>query len=215
MPDSSVTIALSKGRILREAMPLLARAGIVPEEDPAESRRLVIGGNPPGVRFLVVRAADTGTYVRFGAADIGIIGKDLLLEEGGDDLYELLDLRIARCRMVVAQPASPATGDGPAHGARLRIGTKYPNIARAHFAAKGIMTEPIKLYGSMELAPLVGLADQIVDLVDTGNTLRANGLVEVEQIAEISSRLVVNKAAMKLKQERLKALMRRIESAVS
>ena len=214
MSESPVTIAISKGRILNQSLPLLARAGITPREDPTVSRRLVIDGDPPGVRFLVVRAADTGTYVRFGAADLGIIGKDQLLEEGGEDLYELLDLRIARCRMVVAQPASRTGNDGTGAGTRLRIGTKYPNIARAYFARKGVMTEPIKLYGSMELAPLVGLADQIVDLVDTGNTLRANDLVEVEQVAEISSRLVANKAAMKLKQEPLKALVRRIEGAV-
>lgn len=214
MTRSLITIAVSKGRILDEALPLLHRAGLAPGAHVADSRRLVIDTEAPDVRLMVVRAADTGTYVRFGAADLGIMGKDQLMEEAGADLYELLDLRIARCRMVVAQPESAPPVAGFPRRARVRVGTKYPNVTRAHFARSGILAEPIRLYGSIELAPLVGLADQIVDLVDTGGTLKANGLMEVEHVADISSRLVANKASMKLKQLRMGELVDRLTAAL-
>ncbi len=210
-----LTVALSKGRILDETLPLFAAAGLEPAEDPLKSRKLIIGSNRPDIRFLIIRAADVATYVEFGAADAGVAGKDLLLEHGGEGLYEPLDLGISRCRLVVAEPASLAEGDDPSRWTRLRIATKYPNITRRHFAAKGIQTEIIKLYGSMELAPLVGLADRIVDLVDTGNTMRANGLVEVENIVDVSSRLVVNRAAMKTKPNAVKELVAALRSAVA
>ncbi|MDY6943082.1 MAG: ATP phosphoribosyltransferase [Pseudomonadota bacterium] len=187
-------IALSKGRIFEEAIPLLARVGIEPQEDPARSRRLILATNHPDVTLVVIRATDVPTYVAYGAADVGVAGKDVLMEYEGDGLYEPLDLGIGQCRMVTAGRV-----DAPTPKGRLRIATKYVNTTRRFFATRGQQVEIIKLYGSMELAPLVGLADQIVDLVDTGNTLRANGLVEFERIADISSRLVVNKAAMKVK----------------
>jgi len=199
----SLTIALSKGRILKESLPLLAAAGIEPVDDPDKSRKLILDTNRPEVKLVVIRAADVPTYVQFGAADLGVVGKDVLMENGGEGLYELLDLGIARCRMMVAEPKSLAEADDPQRWTRLRIATKYVNTTRRHFAAKGIQTEVIKLYGSMELAPLAGLADRIVDLVDTGNTLRANGLVEVEHIADISSRLVANTASMRMKHKPL------------
>jgi len=198
-----LTIALSKGRILKESLPLLAAAGIEPVDDPDKSRKLILDTNRPEVKLVVIRAADVPTYVQFGAADLGVVGKDVLMENGGDGLCELLDLGIARCRMMVAEPKSLADADDPQRWTRLRIATKYVNTTRRHFAAKGIQTEVIKLYGSMELAPLAGLADRIVDLVDTGNTLRANGLVEVEHIADISSRLVANTASMRMKHKPL------------
>jgi ATP phosphoribosyltransferase len=196
---TTLTIALSKGRILKESLPLLAAAGISPVDDPDKSRKLILDTNRPEVKLVVIRAADVPTYVQFGAADLGVVGKDVLMENGGEGLYELLDLGIARCRMMVAEPKTLADADDPRQWTRLRIATKYVNTTRRHFAAKGIQTEVIKLYGSMELAPLAGLADRIVDLVDTGNTLRANGLVEVEHIADISSRLVANTASMRMK----------------
>lgn len=202
-----LTIALSKGRILGQSLPLLEAVGICPEEPPEHSRKLIIGTASPGVRILVVRAQDVPTYVEYGAADVGIAGKDVLMEHPGEGLYEPLDLGIARCRLVVAgRPGSAA----PAAG-RMRVATKYVATARAHFAARGQQVEIIKLYGSMELAPLVGLADRIVDLVDTGNTLRANGLVELEPIVDITSRLVVNKAAMKIKHGCIDALLGALE----
>ena len=210
-----LTVALSKGRILDETLPLFAAAGVEPAEDPGASRKLILESGRGGVRFLVIRAADVATYVQYGAADAGVVGKDLLMENGGEGLYELLDLGISRCRMVVAEPAALAAGDDPATWTRLRIATKYPGITRDHFAAKGVQTEIIKLYGSMELAPLVHLADRIVDLVDTGNTLRDNGLVEVEKIADITARLVVNRASMKLKSEALGGLVSRLRGAVA
>ncbi len=210
----SLTIALSKGRILEEILPLLGRAGIEPRESPFESRKLVIETSAPEVKLVIIRAADVPTYVQYGAADLGVAGKDVLMEYGGDGLYELLDLRIAACRLMVAEPARLAEGDDPRQWTRLRIATKYPMITRRHFAAKGIQTDIIKLYGSMELAPLVGLSDRIVDLVGTGQTLRANGLVEVEHIADISAWLVANKASMKMKHAPLKALVRRLSDAV-
>ena len=207
--NAGLTIALSKGRILDASLPLFARLGLEPAEDPARSRKLVLETNEPGVRILVLRATDVPTFVEHGAADVGVAGKDVLLEHPGDGLYEPLDLRIARCRLVVAGlPGEPL----PAR--RLRIATKYVNSALRHFAAKGVQVELIKLYGSMELAPLVGLADRIVDLVDTGNTLRANGLVELEHVADVSSRLIVNKASMKMKSDRIKQLVRRLGEAV-
>lgn len=195
----ALTIAVSKGRVLKECLPLLAAAGIRPAEDPDASRRLILDTSRGDVKLVVLRGTDVPTYVRFGAADLGVVGKDVLMENEGDGLSELLDLGIARCRMAVAEPAALAEADDPRRWTRLRIATKYVNTTRRHFAAKGIQAETIKLYGSMELAPLAGLADRIVDLVDTGNTLRANGLVEVEKIADISSRLIANTASTKLK----------------
>jgi len=210
-----LTVALSKGRILDETLPLFEAVGVVPTEDLSRTRKLIIGTNRDDLRFLLIRASDVATYVQFGAADAGVVGKDLLMEHGGDGLYELLDLGISRCRMVVAEPKALAESDDPAQWSRLRIATKYPNITRQHFSAKGIQTEIIKLYGSMELAPLVGLADRIVDLVDTGSTMLANGLAEVERIADISSRLVVNRASMKVKSERLNELLSALRNSVS
>ena len=207
--QSGITIALSKGRILEASLPLLATLGLEPAEDPSRSRKLVLETNEPGVRLLVLRATDVPTFVEHGAADVGVAGRDVLLEHPGRGLYDPLDLRIARCRLVVAgRPGEPL----PAR--RLRIATKYVNSAARHFAAKGEQVEIIKLYGSMELAPLVGLADRIVDLVDTGNTLRANGLVELEHVADVSSRLIVNKASMKMKAQTIKQLVRRLGEAV-
>lgn len=198
---AALNLALSKGRILEEVLPLLARAGLRPTEDPLTSRRLVFDTNDADLKLTVIRAADVPTYVEFGAADLGIAGRDVLMEYNGNSLYELMDLKIARCRLSVAEPANLAAGDDPRNWTRVRVATKYPNITRKHFAAKGIQTEIIKLYGSMELAPLVGLSDRIVDLVSSGNTLKANGLVEVEHIADISAWLVANRASMKMKRE--------------
>jgi ATP phosphoribosyltransferase len=209
-----LNIALSKGRILEEGLPLLERAGIRPSENPLKSRKLILDTNLPEVKLTIIRAADVPTYVQFGAADLGIAGKDVLMEYEGDGLYELLDLRIARCRMMVAEPRSLASRDDPDSWTRLRIATKYVKTTQRHFAAKGIQTDIIKLYGSMELAPLVGLSDRIVDLVDTGNTLKANGLAEVEHIADISAWLVANRASMKMKQQALKSLVAKLEQAV-
>jgi ATP phosphoribosyltransferase len=189
-----LTIAISKGRIFADSIPLLASAGIEPAVDPDKSRLLIIGTNRPDVQLLVVRATDVPTYVEYGAADVGIAGKDVLLEYDSDGLYEPLDLNIARCRLMTAA----RVGYHP-NGQRLRVATKYVKIAQRYFASQGIQAEIIKLYGSMELAPLVGLADCIVDLVDTGNTLKANGLEPRDLIMHISSRLIVNKAAMKMK----------------
>lgn len=203
MPDT-LTIAVSKGRIFEEAVPLLARAGIEPLEDPARSRKLVLEVNEPGVRLLIVRAADVPTYVEYGAADVGIAGKDVLLEYPGTGFYEPLDLGIARCRLMLAGPVGDTRG---VHD-HMRIATKYVQTTRAYFAERGLQVETIKLYGSMELAPLLGLADRIVDLVDTGNTLKANGLMPIETLAAISSRLIVNKAALKMKSIQVKPLLR-------
>jgi len=205
-----LTIAVSKGRIYKEALPLLAEAGIVPVDDPDTSRKLILATTRSEVKLVVIRAADVPTYVEYGAADLGVAGKDVLMEYAGDGLYEPLDLKIARCRLMVAGPAGE-TG----HPRRLRVATKYVDTARAFFAEQGVQAEVIKLYGSMELAPLVGLADRIVDLVDTGNTLRANGLVPMDLIAEISSRLVVNKASMKMKHATVKALIAELARAVA
>jgi ATP phosphoribosyltransferase len=209
----SLTIALSKGRILDDTLPLMAAAGIEPLDDPRKSRKLIFDTNQPGIKLVIIRASDVPTFVEFGAADLGVAGKDVLMEHDGD-LFELLDLGIARCRLMVAEPADMAANDDPASWSRLRIATKYVKTARRFFAAKGIQTEIIKLYGSMELAPLVGLADRIVDLVDTGNTMRANNLVEVEHIADISSWLVGNIASMKLKHDRMQSTIAAIAAAL-
>lgn len=209
-----ITIALSKGRIFEETLPLLAAAGIVPAEDPEESRKLIIGTNRDDVRVIIVRASDVPTYVQYGAADIGIAGKDVLLEHGGAGLYQPLDLVIAKCRMSVAVPEGFDYVAAVRRGARLRVATKYLATAREHFAAKGVHVDLVKLYGSMELAPLVGLADAIVDLVSSGATLRANRLVEVEEIMQISSRLIVNQAALKMKRDLLQPLIDAFAGAV-
>ena len=195
----SIRIALSKGRIFEETAPLLKAAGIVASEDPEVSRKLIIPTNRGDVSVIIVRASDVPTYVQYGAADLGIAGKDVLLEHGGTGLYQPLDLDIAKCRMMVAVPERFDYESAVRRGARLRVATKYLNTAREHFAAKGVHVDLIKLYGSMELAPLVGLADAIVDLVSSGNTLRANQLKAVEEIMPISARLIVNQAALKLK----------------
>ena len=210
MNAAGITIALSKGRIFDDTVPLLARAGIEPVEDPATSRKLIIATTNPAVRLLIVRASDVPTYVEYGAADLGVAGKDVLIEHGGEGLYEPLDLRIARCRLMVAAPV----GAVPPRG-RPRVATKYVRSARNHFAARGQQVEIIKLYGSMELAPLVGLADWIVDVVDTGNTLRANGLEPVEEIAQISSRLIVNRASLKTKNAVIRNLIEQLDEAVA
>jgi ATP phosphoribosyltransferase len=203
----TITIALSKGRILEEAGPLLARAGIRPKEDPGRSRKLLIATERREVRVIVVRASDAPTYVEYGAADLGIAGHDVLAEHGGDGLYQPLDLGIAACRMVVAVRKGFDYAAAVRQGARLRIATKYVQTTREHFAAKGVHVDLIRLYGSMELAPLVGLADAIVDLVSTGRTLKANDLVPVEEIMPVSARLIVNPAALKTKREPLQALI--------
>jgi ATP phosphoribosyltransferase len=205
--NSGITIALSKGRIFEETAPLLKAAGIVPLDDPETSRKLILSTNRPEVRLIVVRASDVPTYVQYGAADMGIAGKDVLNEHGGDGLYQPLDLQIARCRMMVAVPEGFDYENAVRQGARLRVATKYLQTAREHFAEKGVHVDLIKLYGSMELAPLVGLADAIVDLVSSGGTLKANHLVAVEEIMQISSRLVVNQAALKLKREQIQPVL--------
>ena len=207
--SEQLTIALSKGRIFKETLPLLAYAGIEPVDDPETSRKLILDTNHEDVKLVIIRASDVPTYVQYGAADLGVAGKDVLMEHGGGGLYEPLDLRIARCRLMVAgrEPWSE-------QAQRLRIATKYVNSARQYFAEQGVQVEIIKLYGSMELAPLVGLSDLIVDVVDTGNTLKANGLRPLEKIADISSRLVVNKAAMKRKHARVQSFIEQLAAAV-
>ena len=208
-----ITIALSKGRIYEETKPLLAAAGIVPAEDPETSRKLILPTANPGVRVIIVRASDVPTYVQYGAADLGVAGRDLLIEHGGRGLYQPLDLGIARCRMMVAVPEDFDYPAAVRRGARLRVATKYIQVAREHFAAKGVHVDLIKLYGSMELAPLVGLADAIVDLVDTGSTLRANRLKAVEETLAVSSRLIVNPASMKVKRAEVLPLIEAFERA--
>jgi ATP phosphoribosyltransferase len=202
-----LTIALSKGRVFDETLPLLAAAGIAPAEDPETSRKLIIDSNRPDVRFIIVRASDVPTYVQRGAADLGVSGKDVLLEHGGEGLYQPVDLGIGRCRMVVAAKSSFDYEGALKRGARLSVATKYVMTAREHFAAKGMHVDLIKLYGSMELAPLVGLADAIVDLVSSGKTHKANGLVAVEEIMAISARLIVNPAALKLKRDSVQPVL--------
>lgn len=210
MSTSNLVIALSKGRIYQDTLPLLAHAGIVPVDDPEKSRKLILDTNQPEVKLVVIRATDVPTYVQYGGADVGVAGKDVLMEHGGEGLYEPLDLRIARCRLMVA--GRPGANES---NMRLRIATKFVNITRRYYAAQGKQVELIKLYGSMELAPLVGMADAIVDLVDTGNTLKANGLVPLEHIADISSRLIVNKASLKLRSQRIKTLIEQLRQAVA
>jgi len=207
--SETITIALSKGRIFKETLPLLKAAGIEPKDDPETSRKLILDTNRDEVKLVIIRATDVPTYVQFGAADLGVAGKDVLMEHGGEGLYEPVDLNIARCKLMVAGRK------GEDHkGARLRIATKYVNSTRRYYAQQGKQVEVIKLYGSMELAPIVGLADYIVDVVDTGNTLKANGLEPLEHIADISSRLIVNKAAMKMKHARIQQLIDNMQSAV-
>jgi ATP phosphoribosyltransferase len=202
-----ITIALSKGRIFDETAPLLKAAGIVARDDPEKSRKLILRTNRGDVRLLIVRATDVPTYVQYGAADLGVAGKDVLDEHGGQGLYQPLDLKIARCRMVVAAPAGFDYRKAVRQGARLKVATKYVNTAREHFAAKGVHVDLIKLYGSMELAPLTGLADAIVDLVSTGKTLKANNLRAVEEISPLSARLIVNQAALKVKRAAIQPLL--------
>ena len=205
-----LTIAVSKGRIYEEALPLLEQAGITPIDDPQKCRKLILDTNQEAVKLIIIRATDVPTFVEYGAADLGIAGKDVLLEHGGDCLYEPLDLGISRCRLMTAMPK-----DVTEMPRRVRVATKYVNIAQRYFASKGIQAEIIKLYGSMELAPLVGLADCIVDLVDTGNTLKANGLEPRDLILSISSRLIVNKAAMKMKHQAIQSLINQFEATLS
>ena len=205
-----LTLALTKGRILKDTLPLLARAGIEPIEDIASSRKLVFECTQPGLRLLVLRGTDVPTYVRHGAADLGVVGKDVLLEQGADGLYEPLDLGIARCRLMTAAPVGWEAGSS-----RVRVATKFTNTARRYFSARGMHADLIKLYGAMELAPIMGLADVIVDIVDTGNTLRANGLEPRDLIADISSRLVVNKAAMRSKHSAIEAVTEAIAGVLS
>ena len=207
--SDQLIVAVSKGRILKDALPLLAKVGVTPLEDPGVSRKLILETTDPAIRLVVVRASDVPTYVEYGAADVGVAGKDTLLEYEGDGYYEPLDLKIARCRLMVAGPVAPG-----APPARLRVATKSEHITRRWYAEQGVQVEVIKLYGSMELAPLVGLADRIVDLVDTGNTLKANGLAPLEHLCDISSRLIVNKASMKTKHARVTALIGALAEAV-
>jgi ATP phosphoribosyltransferase len=200
--NKKLTIALTKGRILKETLPLLARAGIEPLEDVGTSRKLVFETSHSDVQLVIIRGTDVPTYVRHGAADMGVVGKDVLLEHGAEGLYEPLDLGIARCRLMTAGPVG-----WQGTGARIRVATKFVNIARRYFARQGVHAELIKLYGAMELAPIMNLADLIVDIVDTGNTLRANGMAPLEEIASISSRLVVNKAAMRSRYSTIQRLI--------
>lgn len=217
--STPLTLALSKGRIFEETLPLLKAAGIEVTEDPETSRKLILPTNRPEVRVVLVRATDVPTYVQYGGADVGVAGKDVLLEHaasaGGSGLYQPLDLKIARCRMSVAVRRDFDYAAAVKQGSRIRVATKYTHVARQHFADKGVHVDLIKLYGSMELAPLTGLADAIVDLVSTGSTLKANQLVEVEQIMDISSRLVVNQAALKLKREPIRALIDAFAGAIA
>jgi len=207
--SNSLVIAVSKGRILDQALPLLEEAGIVPSEDPDVSRKLILDTDEENIKLVIIRAADVPTFVEYGAADLGIAGKDVLLEYEGDGFYEPLDLKIAACRLMLA-----GRGEVDNNSRRLRVATKYAATARQYFADKGVQIEIVKLYGSMELAPLVGLADYIVDLVDTGNTLKANGLVPMDHICDVTSRLIVNKAAMKIKHARITNLIERLRSVV-
>jgi ATP phosphoribosyltransferase len=211
----SLTLALSKGRIFDETLPLLARAGVTVADDPETSRKLILATQRADLRVVLVRASDVPTYVQYGGADLGVAGADVLMETEGDGLYRPLDLRIARCRMSVAVRSDFDYASAVRQGSRIRVATKYTATARQFFADKGVHVDLIKLYGSMELAPLTGLADAIVDLVSSGGTLKANGLVEVEKIADISSRLVVNQAALKLKREAIRPLIEALEQAVN
>ena len=207
--SQSLTIALAKGRILKDTLPLLARAGIEPDDDLSTSRKLVFSTNHKNINLVLIRSADVPTYVQYGAADMGVAGKDVLLEHGGEGLYERVDLKIAPCKLMTAGVADRAIPKG-----RLKVATKYPKITRQYFLQQGRQVELIKLYGSMELAPIVGLSDLIVDLVDSGNTLKANGLIPLEHIMDISSRLIVNRASLKMKNQAIKTLVDKIEKAV-
>ena len=207
--SDTLTLALTKGRILGETLPLLAAAGIEPDEDPGKSRKLLFNSSWPGLRILILRGTDVPTYVRHGAADLGVVGKDILLEQGAEGLYEPLDLGIARCRLMTAAPVGWEEPQG-----RVRVATKFTNVARGYFAERGLHADMIKLYGAMELAPMMDLADMIVDIVDTGNTLRANGLEPRETIAEVSSRLVVNKASMRSRHSQVQQLVEALSAAV-
>lgn len=209
-----ITLALSKGRILDETLPLLAAAGIQVDPGVLDSRKLILPTASPDLRLIIVRASDVPTYVQYGAADFGVAGKDVLIEHGAEGLYQPIDLGIARCRLCVAAAREFDYARAVRRGSRLRVATKYVTVARDHFAAKGVHVDLIKLYGSMELAPLVGLADAIVDIVSTGSTLKANGLVEVEEIMPISSRLVVNQASLKTRHDQLAPLLARLQAAV-
>ena len=215
MKPATITLALSKGRIFDETLPLLEAVGIRVAEDPEQSRKLIIATSRPELRLVLVRASDVPTYVQYGGADLGIVGKDTLIERGGEGLYQPLDLGISRCRISVAVRADFDYPAAVRQGSRIRVATKYTRIARDHFADKGVHVDLIKLYGSMELAPLTGLAEAIVDLVSTGSTLRANQLVEVERIMDISARLIVNPAALKLKREPMRALVDAFAGAVA
>lgn len=208
-----ITIALSKGRIYKETLPLLEAANIIPAEDPEKSRKLILDTNQEDVKLVIIRATDVPTYVQFGAADIGVAGKDVLLEHGAEGLYEPVDLKIAKCKLMTAGlvDADPET---LGQNGRIRVATKFTNVAKRFFESRGEQVEVIKLYGSMELGPIVGLADLIVDVVDTGNTLKANGLKPMDHIADVSSRLVVNKAAMKMKHARISDIIEKIKAAV-
>ena len=207
--SNALTIALSKGRIYKETVPLLKQAGIEPIDDPETSRKLILDTNQDNVKLVIIRATDVPTYVQYGAADIGVAGKDVLMEHGGEGLYEPVDLKIAKCKLMTA-----GIKGQPAPSGRLRIATKFVNSTRAFYAQQGKQVEIIKLYGSMELAPIVKLADYIVDLVDTGNTLKANGLEPLEHICDISSRLIVNKASMKMKHKTIQSLIDSVAAAV-
>jgi ATP phosphoribosyltransferase len=208
-----ITFALPKGRIMQDSMELFARIGITCPEMESDSRKLVFENPQDRYRFMAVRATDVPTYVEYGCADIGVVGKDTLLEQN-KDLYEPLDLKFGYCRMVVAEPKALQQQDDPANWSNIRVATKYPNITERYFAAKGIQVELIKLYGSIELAPLVGLSERIVDLVSTGGTLKANGMVEVETIAEITSRLIVNRASLKTKHQRISKILDGLEAVI-
>ena len=207
--SNTITIALSKGRIFKETLPLLEQAGIVPLDDPEKSRKLILDTNQDDVKLVIIRATDVPTYVQYGAADVGVAGKDVLMEHGGDGLYELVDLNIARCRLMTAGMVDYKPKNG-----RLRVATKFVNVTRRFFAEQGKQVEVIKLYGSMELGPIVGLSDLIVDVVDTGNTLKANGLKPIDHIADVSSRLIVNKASLKMKHDRIQAMVEQMRKAV-
>lgn len=211
--NTQLTLALSKGRIFDDTLPLLEAAGIGILENPETSRKLILETTNPNLRVIIVRPSDVPTYVQYGAADFGVAGKDVLIEHGGEGLYQPIDLQIGVCRVSVAVPQGFDYARSVRQGARLRVATKYVEIARRFFADKGVHVDLIKLYGSMELAPLVGLSDAIVDLVSTGNTLRANNLVEVEQIMSITSRMIVNQAALKLKREALQPILNAFETA--
>lgn len=210
MSEKPLIIALSKGRILKETLPLLKAAGIEMLEDPAASRKLIFDTTRPDVKIIIIRATDVPPYVQHGGADMGVAGKDVLMEHGGDGVYEPLDLGIARCKLMVA-----ARNDAPPVNGPVRVATKFVNVAKAYYASQGRQAEVIKLYGAMELAPLVGLADRIVDIVDTGNTLRANGLEPTELIAHVSSRIIVNRASMKTRHKTIQAILDQLATAVA